>query len=379
MHPGIPEFNKVIRQRSADGEYRYEYGLVNDSSMDPSLDPINVPLTFTRVYYPNDHYIEYWCNDQGNVVRRSENIIGIFGIPVEIIYGYRYNEDSRVVEESLPSGDTMKYYYQRDLYADIHNGDTFGATPSDRLAFGNLLRTTESPRAGTSEERRIVTEYDYFVLPNRLKSIRGPYYADPILLNPIPEEKINEIIYQYDGHGNLEEIIYPDVERPDGTIQHLETKKIIYNNYGLITDVINGSLHTKYTYFPETIRSGYIQEIVEDADAIKVKTQCEVDDLGRVTQIKNHFGAIYKMEWTTFDTIKTLILPQVLTGTIEPKVMYEYDKNRQLVLATEEIRLYDGSQHPNGSYIQKFIRDLLRSNNRMGDQARRACQNSIHG
>ena len=87
LDPGTLGFNRVFRQRSDDGEYRYEYELVFDSAIDSALDPVNVLVASTLVFYPNDHAKEYWFNSQGNAVRDRDNHKRCLWT----FRGYRYN------------------------------------------------------------------------------------------------------------------------------------------------------------------------------------------------------------------------------------------------------------------------------------------------
>ena len=126
LYPGTLEYNRVIRQRSGDGEFMYEYGVVSDSNVDPEIDPVNVPIAFTRVFYPNCHQKEYEFNLQGNGVRESEVIISdVSGLLETIITSYRYNEDGLLVEKTLPDGRLIRYHYQREEYAQLNNGRLF--------------------------------------------------------------------------------------------------------------------------------------------------------------------------------------------------------------------------------------------------------------
>ena len=99
--------------------------LVFDSAIDSALDPVNVLVASTLVFYPNDHAKEYWFNSQGNAVREAETIISdVSGLLEDIVTTYRYNEDAILIEKVLPYGSSVKYRYQREEYMDLHNGDS---------------------------------------------------------------------------------------------------------------------------------------------------------------------------------------------------------------------------------------------------------------
>src|SRR5262249_14857937 len=157
--------------------------------------------------------------------------------------------------------------------------DTTDATPAERLAFGNLLRVVEVPRASSGEVRRIVTDFTYQGTPARMASEVGPYYAD-ISLNSLPGQKIGSRKNTQDSHGNLVRIDLPDVELPDGTLQTIAAQEFAYDAHGCLTDVRVGQLHTRYVYFNDTVRGGYIHKMIEDADGVQRTTEYETDDLG---------------------------------------------------------------------------------------------------
>jgi RHS repeat-associated protein len=359
-YPGTWEYNRVIGQLSGDGEYVYEYGGISETPVDPALDPINVPVNFTRVFYPNCHVAEYWFNAQGNVLRRAEKIIGSTGTLQELVTSYRYNEDSLLIEERRADGSMTEYRYQREAYAELHGGDVSGATPAERLGFGNMLRKVDSPKAGSGEIRRIVTEFMYHPFGNRLAKQKGPYYADT-RLNPLPGQKtIAEIFYDYDSRGNLEKIRYPTVKRPDGSTQQVASPIFKYNRYGLISDVIVDSAHTKYEYFSDVLRSGFVNRKIEDVNGANLRTSYQVDSIGRIVQIVDHYGSITNIEWTSFDTPQRIILPGVLIGagsSSRPSIFYKYDRSHQVTQSKEEIILHDGSAHPDRSIIKAFRYD----------------------
>ena len=220
------------------------------------------------------------------------------------------------------------------------------------------MKKIETPRPHMNEDRVIVTEYSYYAPSNMLKSHRGPYYARAFDLVPVVGEQIGEIIYTYDAKGNLEEISYPVVTRPDATAQSLEPKIFKYNGYGLVTDIHNGQLHTQYTYYSDLMHSGFLKEIDEDKDRRGRKTQYQVDDRGRITQVRDHYGSQTDFKWTKFDTLTHVVLPEIVPGADRPLVSYKYDKNRKLIEITEEIRMHDGTAHPNGELVQKLKYDV---------------------
>jgi RHS repeat-associated protein len=353
--PGTPEFGRVIEQRSADGGYLYEYGQLTDSNVDPAVDPDNVPLTYTRVQYPNDHCVEHWFNWQGNVVRRAEQVIGTSAGLVELTASYRYNADGLLIEEIRPEGDSVEYRYESDVYAASHGGEVTGASSAERLRFGNLVKRIEKPRSGSNETRMIVTEYAWQAATNQLASQRGPFYSTP-LLEPLSGQTIGEVTYEYDDAGNLTQITYPETQLPDGTPQTPDPAVFSYDAHGSVTEASAGQLRTKYEYFPDTPRSGFLARKIADPDGAALATAYGVDQLGRVTRVVEPYGATTDITYTTFDAQKVVTLPAVAGGA-RATVSYQYDLDRLLTEVTEQLILPDGSPHPDGALVQRFVHD----------------------
>jgi RHS repeat-associated protein len=354
--PGTWEYGCVVRQRSAEGEYRYEYGPVDDSSVDPGMDLVNYPVAFTRVFYPNDHCIEHWFNTQGNVVQRAELVLGVSGLLTTLVATYRYNEDALLISETRPDGASVEYLHEREAYAELHGGDASSASPVERLAFGNLLRRIEKPRAGSGDTRVLVTEFAWHPQHRRLASRRGPFYAN-LLLQPLAGQAVGELYLTYDAVGNLQTIAFPEVELPDGTLQTPEPAQFVYDTHGSLTRATVGPVRTEYQYFADLLRSGFIAVNIADADGTHLVTSYEVDDLGRVTRTIEPYGATTEVVYTTFDAPKLVTLPEIVPDAVRPTIAYQYDRNRQVIETREEIILHDGSPHPDGVAIQRFDYD----------------------
>ncbi len=337
--PGTREYNRVMWQRSESGELEYEYDRIvdaSDSGIDPSVDPVNFPRTATSVRNRRGHVVEHHFNLQGNVVERLENL-SVAGVETLLKASYRYNEDGLLIEEVHPDGGAVEYRYGREAFADAHGGDASGASPEERLSFGTLLRRVERPRSGLGETRRIVTEFTYTDF-RRLASQRGPYYADP-LLNEVPGQAVGAVSYQYDARGNLSEIDYPNVTLPTGGTQTIPPHRFTYDGHGSITDAEMGGVRTHYDYFPDALRSGFISQKIEDADGVARVTQFDVDSVGRLRGQTWPYGARDEFTWSGFDLVRTI--RRADPGRTPVTVSYEYNTNRQLIAAAQEIRDQD--------------------------------------
>lgn len=358
--PGSRAYNRVIRQWSRDGEYRYEYDLVEEPAVDPGVDPVDVAQRVTRVTYPNGHVVSHQFNRQDNVVRRQESVRRETGEIETLEATFRYDEDAQLVEETLADGSRTEYVYARELYAETHGGTVAGATPGEKLSFGNLRSEVHYPRPGMNESRRIVTDYEYHdrsaVAGERVQSVRGPYYADR-QGTELPEQAIGTTTFEYDADGNLLEIQPPDVEQPDGSVVTPTARTFAYDDHGRVTDARAGGVHARFEYFDDRRRSGFLERIVQDPDGAALETTFSVDDLGRVTRRVRPYGATTDVEWTDFDERETVERPAVSEGGERPVVRFEYDDTGRLVRSTTDVLDHDGSDHPESPLVRTFDYD----------------------
>jgi len=348
-------FNRVVEQRSQDGLYQYEYGPPNFVE-DPHLgDQINLPRTVTRVIYPNGHIVEHSFNGQGNVVLRREEI-GSGGTPVdELVALYLYNTQGLLIREERPDGAAISYEYDVDRFEELNGfGAATQATSGDRLSFGNLLLRAETARAGTSEIRQIVTIWTYFPSGSLVHRQRGPYYADPTGVE-LPAQTTPAVEYGYDAVGRLISIDYGSVEAADGSTQAMPTTHFSYDPHGSLTDMRVGTLRTHYDYFTDELRSGFVRRRIEDADGLARETMYEVDDLGRLTTLRDSLGAVTHWQYNGFDLVVQSTLPAV-SGT-SPVVNVLYDKVRRIKQVAETIVNADGTPHPDRSIVYTYRHD----------------------
>src|SRR5262249_17371877 len=144
----------------------------------------NLPCGTTAVTYPNGHLVEHAFNAQGNVVQRREQLSGQApsgAATMEyLVARYAYNSEGMLAREERPDGAAVSYLYEVDRYEEVNGSGTADyATAEDRLRFGNLLRRSETARAGVGETRQLVTTWSYAPGSSRVERQRGPYYADP--------------------------------------------------------------------------------------------------------------------------------------------------------------------------------------------------------
>lgn len=353
---GSRAYNRVVRQWSRDGEFRYEYDPVEESE----VDPVNAARQATTVTYPNGHTVTHQFNRQQNVVRRRERIRTELGDFDTLESTYRYDEDGQLVEETVADGSRTEYVYGRQLYAETHGGTVDGATPAEELTFGNLRSVIRHPRPGVDESRLIVTDYEYqdrsAVSGERLQSVHGPYYADQ-QGTELPDQAVGTTTFEYDGDGNLLEVQPPDVEQPDGTVVTPTPRTFEYDGHGQVTDAHVEGVHTQFEYFDDRRRSGFLERILDDPDGAALETTFSVDDLGRVTQTVGPYGATTDIEWTNFDERRSVTQPAVGSSGNRPTVSFEYDDAGRRVRSTTELLDHDGSEHPDGPLVRTFDYD----------------------
>jgi YD repeat-containing protein len=354
---GSFEFNRVVQQRSGEGDFLYEYdSIVPEFNVDPMADELNLARSITRVQHPNGHIVEHWFNGQGNVVRRVERVLLAPTGPQTLVSDYRYNEDGLLVEEARPDGARVHYRYQREAFADLHGGDTSTATPEEARCFGNLLKRIEVPRPALGDTRRIVTDFSYEQGTTRLARQVGPYYAN-LSLSPLPGQTIGDISYGYDAVGNLVRISSPPLARPDGSLLAPQPHVFTYDAFGSITGVTTGNVRTEYVYFSDTPRSGFVRLKIEDANGVRRRTTYDVDSLGRAISVQDPYGAVIETDFTPFDAPGVQRLPPVVEGGTAPVVTWTYDRALRLTSIVETLRRFDDSLHPDAALVQTFKYD----------------------
>ncbi|MGK9264495.1 hypothetical protein KXS15_26640 [Sinorhizobium meliloti] len=348
-------YNRVIEQRSQDGAYLYDYGPA-EFDIDPVLDDgINLPLRVTTVTYPNGHVIEHAFNKQGNVVRRREDADLFVAGGGALVALYNYNKEGLLVREQRPDGATVSYLYAGDVYEELNGeGSALEADSGERLGFGNLLRRAETARSGSGETRQIVTRWTYRPGGSRVETQRGPYYADP-LGNEIPGQTTPSITYAYDGKARLLQIHYGAVQTANGTVQNLPAAEFSYDAHGSLSELRVGTLVTRYRYFSDLLRSGFIAQRIEDAGGIARTTSFDIDDLGRMVGMRDAYGAEARWKYNGFDLVTEATAPSI--GGTSPVTQVKYDRARRIQQLTEIVVLPDGSLHPDGPLITRYRYD----------------------
>lgn len=351
-------YNRVIGQRSQDGVYQYEYGPPEYVDDPRAADQLNLPRTVTSVTYPNGHIVEHSFNGQGNVVLRREEIgtIGSVGSPVdELIALYVYNSDGLMTREERPDGATVSYEYAVDRFEDLNGfGASTQVSSGERLGFGSLLRRAETARAGTGEIRQIVTEWEYLPGGSVVAKQKGPFYADPSGVE-MPGQTTPAIGYAYDALGRLIRIDYNAVETADGGTQALPSNHFMYDAHGSLTDARVGMLRNHYDYFPDLLRSGFVERRTEDADGLARQTIYGMDDLGRMTTLRDSLGAEAHWQFNGFDLVVQATSPPV--GGTSPVSKILYDRARRVKQVTETIVNADGALHPDGPLVRSYRYD----------------------
>jgi RHS repeat-associated protein len=349
-------YNRVIYQRSESGELEYDYQPVidaSDSPIDPDTDLQNFPRLAVLVRDRRGHSTEHRFSSLGTVVEKREEVVTA-GLRQTARSLFRYNEDALLVEARFADGSGIWYRYGREAYASLNGGDSSDASPDDRLLFGLLLKEVQTPKAGVGEQRAIVTDYSYTPL-RRLSTRRGPYYADRVTLIETAGQVVAPVTFFYDARGNLTEIQYPPATLPDGSLQAIPAQQFQYDGNGMLFESSIGSIKTRYTYFPDLLRSGFVQTRTEDAAAAALTTTFEIDAVGRTLSITSPYGAVEESTWNGFDLEVAHVRAD--PGTPRISTTFAYNRNRQLVGIVEEILDASGGALPDAPLVQSFELD----------------------
>lgn len=154
------------------------------------------------------------------------------------------------------------------------------------------------------------------------------------------------IRYAYDTKERLIRIEYDPVETADGGKQTLPSNHFTYDAHGSLTDARVGTLRTHYDYFADLLRSGFVERRIEDADGLARQTVYEMDDLGRMTSLRDSLGAEANWRFNGFDLV-VQASSSPLGGT-SPIVDVVYDRARRVKQVTETIVNADGAPHSDG-------------------------------
>lgn len=287
---GDGAWNRVVRQLSEDGEWSYSYAMVQDPSaaeVDPDSDPLNVPYVVATVTSPRGHVAEQWFNEQGNVVYSHEPYYG-GAADAQVEWRYRYNADGLLTGEERPDGCWTYQSYGREAYADAGN-DPDTAPPSERRRFGERRKTIVTAPPGGAEQRTIVMEFDYADWL-RVSAQRGPFWGD-VGGQPSAAGAEPEVTFAYDAAFNLTDIVYPDTQAPDGTVRQGPRHRFEYNANGELVEASAAGAVTRFEKFADETRSGFTRAVVRDPDGAAIRTEYDVDDVGRIAAVTAPRGA----------------------------------------------------------------------------------------
>ncbi len=361
--PGLPDFNRVVYQRSEDGEFFYEYGRLEneaiDAAVDATIDPISRPIAVTRIQYPNGHQVEHYFNAQGNTVRRQERIISGAGGFETLSASYRYNVDGLMIEQTRPDGLRVEWRYGRETFEAQqslvpNSGTLIGLQPADSQRFGNLQKMIQYPRPGLGEQRRIVIDMSYDA-ENLPASQTGPYYADS-LLRPLQDQPIPRVYYEHDKRGNLICTRFDDVRQADGSRRTVDPLHVVFNALGLPIETRQGEHRNTVRYFDDLIRSAYVREMVVDPEGARHRTEFEVDTLGRNLRVRGPLGAVTEFAYTGFDAPRQVRV--FIEGSGKDSITHiQYNKYRYPIESRERLWLEDGSAHPQNERVSRFDYD----------------------
>ncbi len=321
---GQEDFNRVVYQRLAGGDFWFRYGAVEPD------DGAHLPLQDRPAFRcwmkgRNGHQTLHVYNAVGNLLRKEETHKAISAAATRAVWRYRYNRDGHLVASRSPDGVVVHHLTGRDHFCHVHgiDPDPPGAedglwrhdalTAAVRRGFARVLATVRrarlhaSPRFTWSERwgdvyradpDDIVTKHTYEPVYGQVLTSSDPRTtssADPEAMEgPAYHRLLTR--YEYDGPAgdpsrDLVRVIAPTPTHPDGTVGGaVETRIVGRDGRGRVTRSIDArGTETRTDYFPESagVRGGFVQRTVVDpgdpsAGHLDMITEYEIDDLGRV-------------------------------------------------------------------------------------------------
>ena len=222
---------------SAGGTYTYTYSQLNSGVT--SDDP-NLPVMRTQQTDRNGNVTQYDYNTLGYPLVVREMTHGIRPTdPSSFVTTMTYNADGRLIQTTLPQGNSIQYQYD--------DGN------ADRYQEGNLLSETRIPDSRGGDQTSIVTTYTYEPNFNHIATMTEPRGNDPTFVpqnggGNTPGRYTTH--YSYDVNGNLLEKQSPTVRLPNGTSQSI-LNDYTYNSFGQTTSETDpeGNV-TIYQYCP---------------------------------------------------------------------------------------------------------------------------------
>ena len=398
IEAGLLRFNRVIRQRQGNGEAFFEYDDIVQEFTHTYSDAER-PVHQTTMVERNGHPVHYIYNKFGNLILREENILQE-GLIRLIQWRYRYNADGALIGVLTPDGVVTQYFYGRDDYLTKPGKTDEGVrtdgelTQQERMTFGNLLAVVkrghrydfETLRQGSpvwgdffppilapAEASDIIKKFTYEPNFQQMLISSDPRYtlsADP---NSPESTRYRETLTRYEYRPQpigpagspalfLSRVIYPNTHRPDGTTltdiiqEHLEYDA----KARLVRSADPEGIVTKFEYFADGIKEGYLKRKTIDPDGLAITTGYEVNEVGiPTTVIHPRAATVSDGRFRTRTDVNAL--NQVIRTVTSPPFSYEtrsfYDRNNLLERVERDIKDENGRSLAGGVEVRRFCYD----------------------
>jgi RHS repeat-associated protein len=326
--PGTASFGRVSRQRQGRGETLFEYADV-EPAFERDYGERQRPTHETVVTERNGHRVRHVFNRFGNLLLKEECILRA-GVPATLVARYRYNRDGHLIGSLSPEGVLTQSLYGRDHFVrrngidaddDVSSHDQL--TAAERLGFGRPLATVRRAHLVDFEtlelaegvwgdfpniiagfdpnDGDIIVKHTYEPDYGQVLTTSDPRFTrspDPDATDEDPRHQETLTRYVYAGptgdpHRFLVEIQKPTPTLPDGTQGAAVVESFRnadgtpgYDDRGrLLRRIAASGVVTEYAYVPDDPadpREGHARRTVVDPDGLRIITELEVDELGRV-------------------------------------------------------------------------------------------------
>lgn len=326
---GMEDYNRVVTQRLGHGVFYLRYGAVEADGESNALPEQDRPAMRCWVKERNVHQTLYVYNAAGKLLRKEEPHRPEGGRSTRVVWRFRYNADGNLVASRSPEGVVKHVLTGREHFYRLHGIDPAipGAddelwrnadlTADARRGFGRVLATVERAQhhAATSfswsdrwgdiyqaDPDDIIVKHTYepaYGQPLTTSDPRVTTSPDPGATEPAEYHRLLTR-YEYGGPAgdesrDLLRVIAPTPTLPDGQPgPPVVTEILERDGRGRVRrsrDAVG--TETQLEYFPETAgpRAGHLRRRIVDAGdpaagRLRLTTELEVDELGRVTATK---------------------------------------------------------------------------------------------
>ena len=320
--PGLPDFNRVVHQRLAHGDFWFTYQPV-EPVFAGELAAQDRPVMQCWVKERNGSQTIHTYNEWGSLLRKEETVKAPGRAPLRAIWRHRYNSDGVLIASRTPEGVVTHTLTGRDHFLKVHNIEPQDEhllwqheemTADVRRGFGKILASVRRAtlNSGGSVEWNERWGDVYTVDPSDLivKNTYEPAFgqllttSDPRTTTD-PDPNADEpdeydallTVYEYDGPSeaptrDLVRIRRPRPHLPDESLADEVVTEILSRDLrGRVTrtkDEIGTETTTEY--YPASVVpaertwEGFVKETTSDEGTgkLNITTRFAIDALGRV-------------------------------------------------------------------------------------------------